>query len=163
MAYTKTDWENLPSTNTPLTRGNLSKIENELEKLDPTTPYTQATGTYTTAEWAAGTNTCVWTAPRTGLYIIFATFNIQNDSLSNAKVYKQFQLKGTATRLNGDILFYQSGPTESSSAENSNKVIAAIQTSMLVYATQGQTIIPYIHTPEAGIEWTVRLTGLFLK
>jgi len=90
MAYTPTDWENLPSTNTAINKNNLKKIENELKKLDPTTPYTQATGTYTTAEWAPGTNNCVWTAPRTGLYIIFATFNIQNDSLSNAKVYKQF-------------------------------------------------------------------------
>lgn len=34
MAYTKTDWENLPSTNTPLNRTNLSKIENELKFLD---------------------------------------------------------------------------------------------------------------------------------
>ena len=34
MAYNKTEWENLPSTNTPLSASNLNKIENELEKLD---------------------------------------------------------------------------------------------------------------------------------
>lgn len=34
MAYSKTNWENLPSTNTPLNRTNLSKIENELKFLD---------------------------------------------------------------------------------------------------------------------------------
>lgn len=163
MSYTPTNWENLPSTNTPLNRNTLIKIENELEKLDPATPYTQATGTYTTANWAPGTNNCVWTAPKTGLYIIFASFNIQNDSLSNAKVYKQFQLKGTATRLNGDVLLYQGGPTESSSTVDAHKAIATIQTSTLIYAQQGQTIIPYVHTPEAGIEWDVKLTGLFLK
>lgn len=30
MAYTKTNWENLPSTNTPINATNLNKIENEL-------------------------------------------------------------------------------------------------------------------------------------
>lgn len=34
MSYTKTNWENLPSTNTPLNATNLNKIETELEDLD---------------------------------------------------------------------------------------------------------------------------------
>lgn len=34
MAYNKTIWENLPSTNTPLNASNLNKIENQLEFLD---------------------------------------------------------------------------------------------------------------------------------
>ena len=34
MAYSKTVWENLPSTNTPVNATNLNKIENELEYLD---------------------------------------------------------------------------------------------------------------------------------
>ena len=34
MAYTKTNWENLPSTNTPIIQINLNKIENELVSLD---------------------------------------------------------------------------------------------------------------------------------
>ena len=34
MAYSKTNWENLPSTNTPLNKTNLNKIENELKDLD---------------------------------------------------------------------------------------------------------------------------------
>ena len=161
MAYTKTDWENLPSTNTPLNRSNLSKIENELEKLDPSTPYTQVTGTYITAVWAEGTNNCVWTAPRTGLYIIWARFDINGDAA--AKVYKQLQLKGTATRIDGDLLFYQMGPTSSSSTDTNKQAIQIFTGSKLIYAQQGQTIIPYVHAPEAGIEWTVRLTGLFLK
>lgn len=32
--YVKTTWEDLPSTNTPLSASNLNKIENELEYLD---------------------------------------------------------------------------------------------------------------------------------
>lgn len=34
MAYSKTDWQNLPSTTTPLNRTNLNKIENQLLKSD---------------------------------------------------------------------------------------------------------------------------------
>lgn len=161
MSYTKTNWENLPSTNTPLNATNLNKIENELEKLDPATPYTQATGTYTTAAWSAGTNTCTWTAPRTGLYIIWARFDTENTT--KAKVYKQLQLKGTATRISGDLLLYQDGGVSSSSSESTYQAIQIFESSKLVYAEQGQTIIPYIHTPEAGIVWDVRLTGLFIK
>ena len=161
MAYTKTNWQDFPSTNTPLNTSNLNKIENELEKLDPSTPYTQANGTYTTAAWAAGTNTCTWTAPRTGLYLIFARFT--NESDSQAKVYKQFQLKGTATRITGDVFFYQNGTSSSSSSDSANAAVKGFQGCVLVSATQGQTIIPYVHTPQAEIEWTVNLTGLFLK
>ena len=39
MAYSKTNWKNLPSINTPLNQTNLNKIENELEKLDKLSIY----------------------------------------------------------------------------------------------------------------------------
>lgn len=158
MSYTKTNWEALPNTNTPINPTNLNKIENELEKLDPATPYTQATGTYTTAAWATGTNNCTWTAPRTGLYIIWARFDLNDDE--KAQIYKQLQLKGTATKIDGDLLLYQPGPT---SATSNHYGIAIFESSKLIYAEQGQTIIPYVHCPEAGIVWNVRLTGLFIK
>lgn len=32
--YVKTNWQNLPSTNTPINANNLNKIENELQKLE---------------------------------------------------------------------------------------------------------------------------------
>ena len=34
MAYTPTIWENLPSTNTPINKDNLNKIENQLESTE---------------------------------------------------------------------------------------------------------------------------------
>lgn len=34
MSYNKTIWKNLPSTNTPINKTNLNKIENELDNLD---------------------------------------------------------------------------------------------------------------------------------
>lgn len=124
----------------------------------PQPPYTRVSGTYTTAVWSEGTNNCIWTAPKTGLYIIFGRFDLVDDS--KAQIYKQLQLKGTANRINGDLLLYQPGP---STATSNYQGIAIFAGSMLVYAQQGQTIIPYIHTPQAGIEWNVTLTGLFLK
>ena len=37
MAYTKTNWQDLPNTTTPINSTNLNKIENELEALDTKT------------------------------------------------------------------------------------------------------------------------------
>lgn len=155
MAYDKTIWQNWV---TDLNENNMNKIENELEKLDPETPYTQVTGSYTTAEWSAGTNTCIWTAPKTGLYIIFSRFDLNDDT--KAQIYKQLQLKGTANRITGDLLLYQPG---SANVTSNSLGISIFTGATLVYAQQGQTIIPYIHTPQADIVWNVRFTGLFLK
>lgn len=43
MAYSKTIWENLPSTNTPLYDVNLNKIENELKVLDDNSKFLTCT------------------------------------------------------------------------------------------------------------------------
>lgn len=165
MGYSKTNWQNLPNQSTPLSANNLNKIENELEKLDPETPYISVNGTYTTATWSEGTATnCTWTAPRSGLYIIFAYFSLDsNFADAYAKVYKQFQLRGTAIKLVGSTLIYQHGADSHTDTETIHKSIIGYQGSTLISATQGDTIIPYIHTPEAGTVWNVKLVGLFLK
>ena len=162
MAYNKTNWQNLPDTSTPLSANNLNKIENELEKLDPSTPYTTVEGTYTTAEWGEGTATdCTWTAPRSGLYLVFAYFNNHNDSPEEAKSYKQFQLRGTATRVVANRLLYQTG--SSAASASAQEAILSIQIPTLISATTGQTVVPYIFTATAGIVWDVKIVGLFLK
>lgn len=178
MAYSKTTWEDLPSTNTPITASNLNKIENQvyantndiatnttniatntsdIDNLETTISnlgtYTTATGTYTTATWSAGTNTCTWTAPKTGVYLIFARF--QANDYSAAQPYKQLQLHGTATRIMGDLAFWQD-------VANSSFVEGVI-VSMPVYATQGQTVIPYVHTDTANKVWNMTITGVLLK
>ena len=66
MAYSKTNWENLPSINTPLNQTNLNKIENELEKLDKLS-------IYSTEEVKIGT----WIDGKP-LYRIVASINLQN-------------------------------------------------------------------------------------
>ena len=163
MAYNKTNWQNLPNESTPLSANNLNKIENELETLDNRSSallnlgtYTWVEGTYTTAAWGEGTATnCTWTAPRTGLYIIWARFLIDDDT--KAYRYKKLQLRGTATKLISNELVWEAEGTSNSSA------IISYQGSTLIYATQGQTIVPYIHTPQAGIIWNIKIVGLFLK
>lgn len=44
MAYSKTNWQDLPSTTTPLNATNLNKIENQLEILSSTETVTNANG-----------------------------------------------------------------------------------------------------------------------
>lgn len=178
MAYTKTTWEDLPSTNTPITASNLNNIENQvyantndiatnttniatnasdIDNLETTISnlgtYTTATGTYTTASWSAGTNTCTWTAPKTGVYLIFARF--QANDYSAAQPYKQLQLKGTATRIMGDLAFWQDVAN--------NAFVEGVIITMPVYATQGQTVIPYVHTDTANKVWNMTITGVLLK
>lgn len=68
---------------------------------------------------------------------------------------------GTATRLVSDMLLYQAGPD--STSESSWDKIAGGTFSTLVYAQAGQTIIPYVHTPVAGLKWNVKIVGMFIK
>lgn len=126
---------------------NLETIANSLGS------YTTATGTYTTASWSAGTNTCTWTAPKTGVYLMFAKF--MANTYSDAQPYKQLQIQGTATRLAGDLFFFQEAAQSS--------YVEGLMGCLPVYATQGQTIIPYIHTDIAGKKWNITLTGVLLK
>lgn len=157
MGYNKTNWQNLPNESTPVSANNLNKIENELEKLDPSTPYTTVEGTYTTAEWSEGTATnCTWTAPRSGLYILWARFLLEDET--KAWRYKKLQLRGTATKLINQELVWEAEGTSTASA-----AMVSFQGSTLIQANQGQTIVPYIHTPEAGVVWDIKIVGLFLK
>jgi len=152
-SYKLKDGNYLDSSSIVHNKKQLSEILNELGD------YTTAEGQYTTAAWATGTNTCVWTAPKTGLYIIWAYFIANSDD--SMKVYKQLQLKGTATRLLSDMLLYQAGPgTPDSTTQNK---IAGGAFSTLVQAQAGQTIIPYIHTPVANLKWNVKIVGMFIK
>lgn len=140
--------------NTYIDSSGVSYNRNSLKTtLDNLGTYTEASGTYTTAVWADGSNTCIWTAPKTGFYLMFALF--QTSSWQAGTKYKQFQLHGTATRLLSNLLLFQ--------ADGSSGYIQGITGCTPVYATQGQTIIPYIHTDTAGMEWTIKLFGLFIK
>ena len=114
--------------------------------------YTSAQGKYTTASWATGTNTCTWTAPATGVYIVWMRFLLDDASATNRNTYKQFSMRGTAIRLLYDQLYYDTNGT--------NVPLVTRVISQPVRATQGQTIIPYVHTDTAGVVYTVNIGAL---
>ena len=134
-----------------------------LNKLTYIGTSTAVSGTYTTAAWGEGTATnCTWTAPRDGKYIVYAYFKNHDDNNNQGKVYKQFQLRGTATREVANPILYQVGTGSTSSTDTSNAAIMGIQGSTFVTATTGQTIEPYIHTPVANIVWDVKIVGVYI-
>ena len=77
------------------------------------------------------------------------------NSYADATPYKQFQLKGTATRIAGDLFFFQE--------QGNIGYVEGLVGCLPVYATQGQTIIPYILTDVSGKLWNITLTGVLLK
>lgn len=121
---------------------------------------TSVSGTYTTGAWTAGTaSNCTWVAPRDGKYIIFVFFQANSDT--TGQIYKQLQLHGTATRPLGNYILYQGGET-STSGSAFNKSIISISSAIPISATQGQTIYPYIHTPQANLVWNIKISGMYV-
>lgn len=134
-----------------------------LNKLTYIGTSTAVSGTYTTAVWSAGTATdCTWTAPRDGKYIVYAYFKNHDDNNNQGKVYKQFQLRGTATKEVANPILYQAGTGSTSSTDSANATIMGVQGSTFVTATTGQTVVPYIHTPVANIVWEVKIVGVYI-
>lgn len=143
---------------------NWNRLTTELlNKLTYIGTSTVVSGTYTTAAWSAGTATdCTWTAPRDGKYIVYAYFKNHDDNNNQGKVYKQFQLRGTATKEVANPILYQVGTGSTSSTDSPNATIMGVQGSTFVTATTGQTVVPYIHTPVANIVWEVKIVGVYI-
>lgn len=119
------------------------------------TKITTASGTYTTAKWAAGTNTCTWTAPQNGQYLVWMYFSIQDPTETQINAYVQLHMMGTATRHVGASLWWAGG--------GSSTIRMRINTiCQPVTATKGQTIYPYIHTDIAGTVFTVKIVAVLL-
>lgn len=118
--------------------------------------YTTASGKYTTATWAMGTNTCVWTAPADGTYIVWMFFGLDDASVANRNAYRQLQMRGTATKPMGN--FVGNGLFYDTSASASPFVRRTI--SQPVIAEAGQTIYPYVHTDVAGTVYSVFVVAL---
>lgn len=118
--------------------------------------YTSASGKYTTAAWATGTNTCTWTAPADGTYIVWMFFALDDASAANRYSYKQLQMVGTANKILGNLagnsLYYDATTTESAFVQRT--------ISQPITAIAGQTIYPYVHTSVAGIVYTVKIVAL---
>ena len=114
--------------------------------------YSTATGTYTTAAWAEGTNTCTWTAPSDGTYIAWMTFELNDDTQANRNMYKQLQMVGSATRLLDAMLYYDGTGTAGQMIKRT--------ISQPIKATAGQTVRPYVHTGVAGVVFNVKILAV---
>lgn len=140
---------------TPVTRTYSNGAWYGWERLAKMPKYTSvASGQYTTAQWTYGTNTCTWTAPEPGLYLVWMKYGLADPSNTNRNAYKQLQMTGTATRLLDSTLYYDAGISDGSA-------FASRTISQPVYVSSaGQTITPYVHTGAAGIVFDVKIIGV---
>ena len=116
--------------------------------------YSSASGTYKTAAWADGTNTCTWKAPAAGLYIVWMRFDLSDASAANRGAYVQLQMRGTATRLFNNTLYYD--------AEAASPRVVRTMCQPVSATAANQTIVPYIHTPTANVTYNVSVIAIRL-
>lgn len=96
MAYTKTNWENLPSTNTPINATNLNKIENQLEALDGFITYRDVDITFNTIDGLASASASV---PNVTGYTVL-TASIINNGFSYRPVTSITTLSASTVGVN---------------------------------------------------------------
>lgn len=116
--------------------------------------YSSASGTYKTAAWGDGTNTCTWKAPAAGLYIVWMRFDLSDASAANRGAYVQLQMRGTATRLFNNTLYYD--------AEAASPRVVRTMCQPVSATAANQTIVPYIHTPTANVTYNVSVIAIRL-
>lgn len=116
----------------------------------------KASGTYKTAAWATGTNTCTWKAPAAGTYLIFMIYALSDNNATNRSKYVQFQLRGTCTNELAQSIYYDEAQS------GSGRVYREI-TAPVTASAANQTVIPYIHTDTANVNYNVYITAVRLK
>lgn len=126
-------------------------IKNNASKL-----YQVVTGQYTTATWARGTNTAIFTAPEDGLYIAWMRFELADQTLENKAMYKQLQFTTNGTALMSLNQYYDN-PLNSTWGEWVARTI-----SMPLILKAGNTITPYVHTGRAGVVFNIQICAVKL-
>lgn len=115
-----------------------------------------ASGTYTTAVWTYGTNTCVLNVTKPGLYIVWMFYELADSNASNRSTYKQLQIQTNGTRPFGsDVYLYDAA---ASSPFVSRTIYGPIQITQA-----GQYIRPYVHTGTADIVYNVKILAMQIK
>lgn len=115
-----------------------------------------ASGTYTTAVWTYGTNTCVLNVTKPGLYIVWMFYELADSNASNRSTYKQLQIQTNGTRPFGsDVYLYDAA---ASSPFVSRTISGPIQITQA-----GQYIRPYVHTGTADIVYNVKILAMQIK
>ena len=120
---------------------------------------TTASGIYTTAEWAVGTNTAVLTLPSDGNYILLTTYELQNPTDETCSMYAQMQIRANRAILpfgkTNFVSFYHRGITQGYDSR-----IAYEGVCVAINAKKGDTIIPYVHTDKSNVAFNVNIIAM---
>ena len=120
---------------------------------------TTASGIYTTAEWAVGTNTAVLTLPSDGNYILLMTYELQNPTDETCSMYVQMQITANRAILpfgkTNFVSFYHRGITQGYDSR-----IAYEGVCVAINAKKGDTIIPYVHTDKSNVAFNVNIIAM---
>lgn len=127
--------------------------------LDNIGTVTTATGIYTTAEWAAGTNTAVLTLPSDGNYILLMTYELQNPTAETRSMYAQMQIKANRAILpfgrTSFVSWYYGDITQGYDSR-----IAYESVCFAINAKKGDTITPYVHTSKSNVAFNVNIIAM---
>lgn len=116
---------------------------------------TTATGQYTTAVWATGTNTCTWNAPAVGTYIIWCCFAAHSDDQKIKKAYKQYRIATTGSLWKPYGMYAVGG--------DGGEVMGYTVVLPVFITAVGQKVTPYIHCDTAGLVFDVDILALRIK
>lgn len=116
---------------------------------------TTATGQYTTAAWATGSNTCIWNAPAVGTYIIWCCFIAHTDDQNIKRAYKQFRIATTGSMWKPYGMYATGG--------NNGEVMGYTVVLPVFITAVGQKVTPYIHCDTAGLVFDVDILALRIK
>lgn len=120
---------------------------------------TTASGIYTTAEWAVGTNTAVLTLPSDGNYILLMTYELQTPTDETCSMYAQMQIRANRAILpfgkTNFVSFYHKGITQGYDSR-----IAYEGVCVAINAKKGDTIIPYVHTDKSNVAFNVNIIAM---
>lgn len=114
-----------------------------------------ASGTYTTASWATGTNTCTWAAPADGTYIIWENFSYISGKVLKYVAFRFNTASGANQILNTKDLMFQNTTVEG--------ISLGTTISAPFICSAGATITPYIHTDIAGTVFNVKIAAMRIK
>lgn len=131
---------------------NLEITRNEYNSLKPSNG--SATGSYTTAEWAAGTySSGLNVTLQKGLYMIWLQFELDSTNITTAAMgaYLQVQLRGCTPIGLGLTGYYDSN------SDNAHNRVSRTFSLPVIVSADSTTIYPYLHTNVPNIKYNIKL------
>ena len=147
-------FKNLISTITGKVNEAKDYTDTEIQKL---ATYTTETGQIKTKAWNSSQGGPTWSAPKAGVYLLFAGFQQTSDAGAWARAYKQWRIEGSGvTFLNQPNGFYQSA------GGSSGMGILSISVCYPILCTTGAQVHAFIWTDTVDMTYNVTLTGIYI-